>query len=270
MRRFLIVISFVCASAVLGAAGGAGGASRNWWSVEAGGASVADTYLSNQEYSGVVFGFNARHAGWYAGTERVGWEVYDHWRYAPQLVNASRSAAYRYASLTVGYGTHYIWQPGCGFRLKAGGAAEVHGALKMQSRNVNNVASGDISAVVLATAGAEWRRAYRGWQFVLAYDVAVPVAGAMFVPQMGQSYYELYLTLPRGLGEVVHFASLHNMQGVRGDFRADFRYRTFTFFVGFTHDYRQWRANGIECYDSFLTGRLGFALTIDVLSGDDL
>lgn len=242
------------------------GVVRNWWSVGAGKLSVADTYLSNQRYSGVVVDLHAVHQGWYRGTDRrVSWQVYDYWYYAPMLMNVSYSAYLQYAGVDIGYGSHYVWRPVGALVLSAGGVVDIHGAVRYHNRNVNNMASGDVEIQLLASAGAGWSYDWRKNRLTVDYSLSVPVIGTMFVPEMGQSYYELYLMLPKGLSDVVHFSSFHNRQGVRGKFRVELKFGTGTLFIAMNHDYRQWHANGISVVSNSLSGQIGFALNLKPL-----
>lgn len=265
-QRLLHIIFLLSFAACTHAATDSVGIVRNYWSVGVGSMSLADTYLSNQLYKGIVVDLHAEHHGWYRGSDRrLSWQVYDYWSYAPMLVNVSYSAATQYAGLTLGYGTHYVWRPVRGLELSAGGLLDIHGALKYNQRNVNNIASGDIELQLLASVGVNWHYDWRRNRLTLGYSLSTPILGAMFVPEMGQSYYELYLSLPKGLSDVVHFSSFHNRQGVRGKFRVELTFGTGTLFLALNHDYRQWQANSISVLNNTISGQLGFALNLKPL-----
>lgn len=236
---------------------------RSWWSVGVGTVTAADTYLSNQLYKGVSIDLHARHVGRYRGADRrVEWEMYDSWRYSPMLINASHSAAYMYGGLHIGYGSYYTWNLVDNLVLKAGGAVDLHGAVRYQTRNVNNIASADIEAQLMAGGGIAWHKVWRRFRLGLFYDIKIPVMGAMFVPQMGQSYYELYLSLPKGLSDVIHFASFHNRQGVNGKLGVELDFGRGTLFFSLDHDFQLWQANNILVYNNSLSGHIGFALNL--------
>lgn len=239
---------------------------QNRWSLSVGQQSLADTYLSPQQYKGLIFGLDAVHYDYYRNTDRVVWAFYDSWHYAPLLVNASHSAALQYASLNVGYATYYRWEPLAGLELYAGGMADIHGAVKLHGRNVNNIASADIEAQLYASAAVRWSHRWNKWGLALNYTIATPVIGTFFAPEMGQSYYELYLHLPRNIGDVVHFSSFHNRRGADGLFSVDFTFKSFAFFLAFNHNYQWHAANNITGYTDALQGRIGIRIDIANIS----
>ena len=236
--------------------------SQNRWSFVFGFNSVVDTYLSNQQYQGFTYGFDAQHYGTYRNTDKVLWSAYDRWRFAPMLINASYSATIMYGAVNLGYSTHYRWALGGGFDVMLGGVVDIHGAVKYQTRNVNNVAAGDVELQLHASAAAKWTHSWQRFALDVSYEVFTPIIGTFFMPEMGQSYYELYLTLPHGLNDVVHFSSFHNRVGARGQLAVDFNFKGFAFFVAFNHNYQYHAANNLECVDRELSGSLGFRLQI--------
>lgn len=229
----------------------------NRWSVSIGNISVVDNYLSNQEYSGMLYGFQAQHGAYYKNTEkRVSWHFYDNWRYG-KLINASYSATIDYASLNIGFGSHYNWNIAKGLMVKAGSKIDILGAIKYQNRNVNNPASGDIHLQLFASGAVQYFLKWNKFALLFHYSINTPVLGCMFVPEMGQSYYEIYLKLPKGINDITHFTSFHNMQGVDGNFSIQYIFRGFTLYTAFRHDNRWWHANNLSFYNKELSCQIG-------------
>ena len=122
--------------------------SHNHYAINIGEMAITDHYLSNQEYSGLTLGLEASHSDFYKTSDSiVSWLVYDHWRYG-RLINASYSAMIQYIGGNAGFASYYNWHPTTGLKLMAGGAIDIYGAFKNQSRNVNNPASGDIQNIL--------------------------------------------------------------------------------------------------------------------------
>lgn len=224
---------------------------------------LADTYLSNQEYSGYTYKLGARQGAFYsAENQNVSWEVYEKAAYG-RLINASYSALIYYYSLNLGYASYYHWRPIENLTLSAGGAVDVFGAYKDQSRNVNNIASGDLQLQAKAIAAAQYSLQWKNFALNLQYSASTPFLGGMFVPGMGQSYYDIYLHLPEVLSDIVHFTSFHNNLGLEGNFSVNMIFKNFTLYTGFTHNNQKWSANNLNFYTNELSGYIG--TTIDII-----
>jgi hypothetical protein len=94
---------------------------------------------------------------------------------------------------------------------------------------------------------------------------STPLIGGMFVPEMGQSYYEIYLGLPSALNDVAHFSSFHNRQGIKGNLSVNFILPTVTLFVGMTHNHQWWQGNNMIFYVKELSGQIGIALNLGIV-----
>ena len=263
MKLKLIIIGLVVSVGLL--ATEATNRSYNRYAINIGEMAITDHYLSNQEYKGLSLGLDAYHTAYYNGSDScVSWLVYDHWRYG-QLINASYSAMIQYIGGNAGFASHYNWRPIKGLRLMAGGAIDIYGALKNQSRNVNNPSSGDIQVNLMASVGAQYKLSWKRCALSFDYMASTPLIGGMFVPEMGQSYYEIYINLPSAFNDVAHFTSLHNRQGIRGNLSINFTLPTVTLFVGMTHNHQWWHANYMNFYVKELSGQIGIALNLGII-----
>lgn len=263
MRFQLFIIGLVVSVGLL--ATEATNRSYNRWAVNVGEMAITDHFLSNQEYKGLVLGIEATHSNFYKGTDStVSWQVYDYWRYG-RLINSSYSAMIEYIGGNAGFASHYNWQPIKGLRLMAGGSIDIYGALKNQSRNVNNPSSSDIQVNLMASVGAQYKLSWKRWALSFDYMASTPLIGGMFIPEMGQSYYEIYTNLPSALNDVTHFTSLHNRQGVRGNLSINFNLPTVTLFLGMTHNHQWWHANNMSFYVHELSGQVGIALNLGII-----
>ena len=239
--------------------------SKNRFAINIAEMAITDHYLSNQEYKGLSLGLDINHTNYYNNTNnRISWQVYDHWRYG-RLINPSYTAMIQYIGGNIGFASHYNWLPIKNLRLMAGSAIDIYGALKTQSRNVNNPYSGDIQLNLMASLGAQYQFSFNKWALTFDYLATSPLIGGMFVPEMGESYYEIYLNLPASLNNVTHFTSFHNRQGVNGSLSVNFVLPTVTLFVGMTHNHQWWQANQTNFYIKELSGQVGIALNLGII-----
>ena len=239
--------------------------SNNRFAINIGEMSITDHYLSNQEYKGLSLGLDINHTNYYNNTDnRISWQVYDHWRYG-QLINPSYTAMIQYIGGNAGFASHYNWHPIKGLRLKAGTTIDIYGALKNQSRNINNPISSDIQLNLMASIGTEYYIKWKKWTLSLDYLATTPLLGGMFIPDTGQSYYEIYLGMPQSINDVAHFTSLHNRQGIKGNLSINFILPTVTIFVAMNHNHQWWNANNMSFYIKELSGQIGIALNLGII-----
>lgn len=234
------------------------------WSVKAGELRLADTGLSRQQYRGPMFGITAQHENLYRHSEHLRWTVRAELVYSP-TVNVSRSARIHYAGLRLAYETHYSFPVGRGFSLEPGGYLEALGAVKYQTRNVNNIATGDVMLNLHLSLRAQYIKQWSRFGLRAGYRLSTPFLGLFFAPDYGQSYYELSLGLPSSLGPTLCLGSFHNHQALLGDLQLDLIFPHGALILGFGHEHRWWHAHGLEYQCSSLTACLGFALRLSSL-----
>ncbi len=185
--------------------------SRFAFGVELGRMSALETYLSPVTYSGLEMGFHI-------GQElpmRMGdgmWRM----RYGGRAVFGSllnpRGNARKYEfGATLGWGMEHLWSLGHGISLWAGGAARFDAGAGYVPRNSNNPAAVRAMVSLEATAGAQWRGRLGRVPLIIGDRIGIPVAGLLFSPQYGESYYEIYLG---NRSDLVHFGWWGNIMGV--------------------------------------------------------
>jgi len=234
----------------------------NNWSFSAGEMRLYEPTLSPQEYKGWSLGFRGEHFNFYRNTTCVEWLFRDRFRYG-NLINASKSAGINYLSADLTFGSHYIFRPIKDFDISLGGALQLFGDIKYQSRNVNNIASANISINLLATLSLSYDALLTPkFRLGASYCLEAPLIGCRFAPRYGESYYEIYLRLP-DLSQNVAFTSLHNHQALSGNLRLNFTFNDKgTLFLAFTHDHDYFRFSNSLFYVNDLSGSIGFALRL--------
>ena len=89
----------------------------------------------------------------------------------------------------------------------------LNGGFVYNLRNGNNPAQARAYINLAASGMAIWDLRIKNRPITLRYQVNLPLAGIMFMPNYGQSYYEIF-TLGHWDG-VVNFTSLHNQPSLR-------------------------------------------------------
>jgi hypothetical protein len=182
-------------------------------------ANVYDSYLSPQEYKGMDFRLSRE-------TMRMT-NLFDGNVSAQNFFQANLSYVYNrvgnnntFAGLiNWNYGWHYQFRISESFKVLAGGLGDFNGGFVYNLRNSNNPASARAYINLAASGMLIWRTRIGGVPLTLRYQANIPVAGLLFSPNYGQSYYEVF-TLGNWSG-VINLTSLHNQPSIRQFFTVD-------------------------------------------------
>lgn len=234
------------------------------YSFSIGSLKMADHNLSNQEYSGIVYGLQFSQ-GQYYKNPKVSWNIHEQIRYSHPL-NASKSAYITYLGINVGFGSYYNVNHK-NFNFKFGGYLDIYEGAKYQSRNVNNIFSNDLQVQLFANINAQYHYTWNKFGLLLQYQMATPLIGCMFVPEMGQSYYEVYTYFAENLKNMVHLSSFHNRQGYKGNLTLNLIFKGFTLYTGFIHNFDYWHCNNLYFYKKELSGQIGVIVDLEFKCG---
>lgn len=227
------------------------------WSVEAGSAQLANTYLSPLKYN-----------GWHMG---VDYDRAQAMRFCPEKwMNALRfGVEFEKAKNPVGNTNLYsaqvsagwsmLWRKrfGCGFSVQAGGAADMLAGAMLQLRNGNN----PVQARAAVTVGPEVRASWTRGAWAMGVRARTPLLGVFFTPEFGELYYEIQLGDRRGL---VHCAHPGSFRRLNAEVFADFRPGATAIRVGYRADLLSAKANGI--IDRRLVNAAFVGVNVDWLS----
>ena len=151
---------------------------------------------------------------------------------------------------------HYNWTPLQGLRLMAGGAVGVDAGFLYNSRGGNNPAQGRLGADLSASVMAIYRFRLWGQDLALRYQANMPLAGVMFSPQFGQSYYEIGEGYTNGN---VCFSHPGNAFSLWQQLTVDIPLgRHMVMRAGYLCDIRQSHVNGIKMHDRSHSFMIGF------------
>lgn len=221
-----------------------------------------DTYLSGYEYTGAAIAFsheNFRDAR--TGNYR--------WKYQT-LLNSTVGIASLGNSTQISAMVAYHWSGyhpfNIGNRLKllAGVQIQAEGGALYISGNGNSPVSAKLRTALAASGMAIYHIPVKGKEWVARYQIDIPLAGVMFAPEFGQSYYEIF-----GLGDfggTIKFAHPFNSPSWRHTLSLDIplRYKrhSTTMRISYTADMYQSDVNDTRCHIYRHAFTFGFVRTI--------
>lgn len=232
------------------------------WIFRIGGNALYDSYLSPLDYNGPSAGLsmeNERTARWGNGNviTFLRLDVDGTW-----AENQAKNADFYDGNVDFHFGWQYNWQLSPNWRLRAGGIAGINTGGTYSTRNGNNPAQGRAAFDVRAMVVADYAFRMFGKGCSARISAESPLAGLMFSPQYGQSYYEIF-----SLGHYdgnVRFTYPGNVPSLRLDATLRFPVRKAYIVAGYGADIRQSRVNHLDrhawnhCFLIGFTRRLSF------------
>lgn len=216
------------------------------WMFGAGSIRQQDTYLSPLVYRG---------AGVSLLTESLRKTRYAEGRVSFQSIfqanasfsqNEPRTSRYWGGRLAYDAGWHYHWTPTPSLRLMLGGQIGVDAGFLYRPAGGNNPAQGRLSVDFAVSAAAIYGFNVGRQPFKARLQADLPLAGCMFTPQYGQSYFELS---QGNRDHNVVFAYPGNAMNVRTLFTLDVPFQRCTLRVGWMCDVRQSRIHHLHMAD---------------------
>lgn len=234
--------------------------------VAIGEANVQDTYLSPAEYTGAEIRYISHTTRQEIGS-RISRKIVHQGNFAALEDHAGKGSEIS-GLYDLSFAIHYNWSALNGnLDLQVGGQFETGLGFIYNTRNTNNPAQMRLFANIGPSAIATYRfRAFRH-RCNLRYEVAVPLAGVMFSPNYGQSYYEIF-----SLGNYDHncvLTTVGNAPSLRHSFSLDMSFKSFTMRIGYLGDYQQAEVNLLKQH--FYTHALiiGFVKKFSILKIKD-
>ena len=165
---------------------------------------VFDTYLSPQEYKGIDFRISResmRMTRLMDGNVSLQTFFQADLGYTHNKVDNNNTFS---GLANWNYGLHYNFPITGNFKLLAGGVGDFNGGFVYNLRNGNNPAQARAYINLAASGMAIWDLRIKNRPITLRYQVNLPLAGIMFMPNYGQSYYEIFT-----LGHLGRSSELH-------------------------------------------------------------
>lgn len=218
-------------------------AAEKAWMIGVGGVNILDTYISPEKYRGEELRFVSYAA--FHGSKHP--EVVTQFTHEGNLQMASPrsdnaddlAASYRFA-----YAMRREWKLGDRLFLQAGAQADFSLGFLYNSRNGNNPAQlkSHLSVApnaVVCYSFPLWRK-----EIGIRYEVSAPLVGAMFTPNYGQSYYEIF---SRGnYDHNIAFTTPFNAPSLSQLLAVDIPFKKTNVRLGYLGDYRQADVNSLK------------------------
>ena len=214
--------------------------------VDAGYASVHDSYLTPITYGGFDLGLSLEAMRW---TSRGGWlwqlGVGADYNYVEN--NAKNNDLHKLMG-DISFNMQHAWKgvlhPRLG--LSVGPMAQVRAGIVYDAVNSNNPVTVRAHANLGAT-GMAWFNT-RMWRVpvTLRYQVQLPVMGVFFAPEYDESYYEIYLGNHKNLAHLGWWGNRFDMTNYLG---ADFDLHKVTLRLGYRNRLEHWTVNNLHVHD---------------------
>ena len=144
------------------------------------------------------------------------------------------------------YALHYQFRPAKGLKILFGPMLDLNAGVVYNRRNSNNPAQAKAYGGLGASGMLIWKFRIKNYPMTLRYQANLPLLGAMFSPEFGESYYEIF-SLGNG-GRNVVFTSLHNNPSLRQLLTLDFPVGNTVMRVGYVCDLQQAKVNNLKSH----------------------
>ena len=219
-------------------------------------ANIYDTYLSPQEYRGVDIRISRetmRMAPRLGSSVSIQNFLQANLSYTHNNVDNNNSIS---GMINWNYGLHHQFYLSDNFKILAGGLIDTNLGFIYNLRNGNNPATAKININIAPSALAIWHTRIKNYPITLRYQINIPLAGVMFSPNFGQSYYEIF-SLGNRSG-TIRFVSLHNQPSFRQILSVDLPIKKTKLRISYLCDIQQTNVNKIKSHYYAHTFMVGF------------
>lgn len=223
-----------------------------------GSANVLDTYLSPEKYRGMEYRFVSdvvRHSDKHPTTYQLTHEGaigYTH--------NRSKNAHALTGHYDFAFAMMHDWSlMQDKLKLHAGGMADLNLGFNYNTRNsANNPAQGYASLQIGPNVMAQYEITLFRKKMFLGYQARLPIAGIMFSPNYGQSYYEMFSE--NNYDNNVVFHAFKTFQ-IRQQLSLDIPVAKRTAIrIAYINDIRQTKPNNLKQHHYYNAGSIGFVI----------
>lgn len=217
---------------------------------------LLDTYLSPIEYTGPSFHIlreSLRKTHWLDGRVTTQSVLQGDFFFTQ---NPMQTGSEMGGNIDYSQGWHYNWEIGQGLRLMLGGVGNASLGCIYNSRNSNNLAQAKAGINIGASVMAIYQFKFKKTPFTARYQMNMPLIGAAFTPNYGQSYYEIFSQ--GNYDRNIRFVYPGNAPSFRQLLSFDFQVFSFTLRVGYLCDIRQSQLNNLKYHSYSHVFMLGY------------
>ena len=232
-------------------------------------ASIANHYLSANEYSNISSGFHVDLGRFYKRWENVSWNLsYDYCSSldrAGGLENSAKTSSMSYTAMSLNYSSFYNWMFGKGLLVKVGGGLDISGDLISNlTHAMNNAVSLNILAQLEASAGISYIFKFKKWMLGLYGNLSTPFAGLILADAKHEPAAALFSSdlLMKNYFSHLKGTSFSNLQGVDVDFGIKFITPRVAIDLGLVSENRWWYVNDIQNRRMHMMFQLGASFNL--------
>ncbi len=233
--------------------------------IGAGFSNVFETYLSPLEYTGVEARFvhESMRRTRIMGGNVSGQNLIQ--VYGAYTKNISGTAKSYMGMADWSYALHYQFSVAPGLKILVGPDINLAAGVIYNTRNSNNPAQAKAYGRIGASGIAIYKFHIGNYPLIVRYQADLPLVGAMFSPEYGESYYEAFSVGNRkGL---VKCTSLHNNPSLRQLLTVDFPVRHSVLRIGYLCDIQQAKVNHLKSHIYSHDFLIGFVRNLYLLRG---
>lgn len=207
---------------------------------------VLETYLSPLEYKGPELHF--MHEGMRMTRLMNGKVSGQHLLQvmASQTRNPAKNGEMYTGMVSWSYALHYQFALRENLKVLAGPYIDLNGGVVYNRRNSNNPAQAKAYGNIGASGMLIYKFHLGNYPMAVRYQANLPLLGAMFSPEFGESYYEIFSLKNRG--KHVKFTSLHNQPSLRQWITLDFPVSRTILRIGYLCDIQQADVNHLKSH----------------------
>lgn len=158
--------------------------------VAIGAANVLDTYLSAEQYKGTEFRIIAENRS-KISPKRLS-HLLSHHGCFTSLDNRAGNSNEISGVYNFQYFIYYHWRIAHHWSVQTGGGIDAQLGVLYNTRNTNNPVQVDASLQLSPSSSITYKNIINKRFFQIRYAASFPLAGLMFSPNYGQSYYEIF------------------------------------------------------------------------------
>lgn len=245
---------------------------RNKWSMMFGTGNYVNHFMTNQEYTGLLFGIKGEHGALYKRSENLSWDYDIAFLMSPyseifsefSMANPANTTYAGLYDLNTSYGTHYNWYITDRLSIKAGGKFDILAGINTGDENtINKSITFDLQTQLEVSAGIKYGWTFNRFGIDLFGNLSIPFMGFMLVDSRFQHIISVGGLLPGTIDHFI-FSSFHNLQGYESEIGMDLNFKNITFSLSNETFNRWWNAYDLQSYRLFSFFKIG--LSVDLVS----